>query len=249
MSEHDELRKLAEEMEAEASRRTVMAETVLYRINQIISRYPNPPATDEEMREKVERLLILCKYPTNEWVDVPSDAKEKVRPYLMSILRILRPSPTVVVPREVFSEAIRQSDALAYRPSPASEPAIAREKVIAELAQQVRDLRGKSEQLREALHFLRCLVNRPDKLNIESARSWLDDNDAALTRPPQEEKPKPNSIAGDHTGMKWDGLSGNWYPIKEPPAVKRWKCKEGHTWSDEFPICPNCGDREGVVEE
>ena len=41
--------------------------------------------------------------------------------------------------------------------------------------------------LQEALHFLRCVVNRPDAINLRSAKQWLDDNFALAPRDESKE--------------------------------------------------------------
>jgi hypothetical protein len=188
MSEHDYLRKLADDLEKhpdEMCNKACMAIT----IRAILSRYPDPPATDEEMREKVaiELFYMDTGFVGGKWEGENEYQQKEWKEKADILISLLRPSPG----REQLREA--------------------EEKLIGALY-MVKLLKASS-------HALRSYENGNSDPTM--AKTVADQIDAAITRPPQEEKPKPNSIAGDHTGMKWDGLSGNWYPIKDPPAGKR----------------------------
>jgi len=192
MSEHDELRKLAEELKA---RRVVVTSDyiegrieechdIVTRLDAILS--PDPPATDEERLEtywvdEADGLLADLrdydeKYTKGERIAMITGY---ARRYAASLLR---PSPASE--NESFEAALDAYMQL----NPSSDPATLMQGFS---AGWVAHCSPASEQLREAAEAYRDLATcyRLGKRPSEALFTRLEKADIALTRPPQEEKP------------------------------------------------------------
>lgn len=110
-------------------------------------------------------------------------------------------------------------------------------------------MKSEAEMLREALEKIVAIGHNDDCLfcGFKDKQAI-----AALADPPAIAKETPLAPDGRidlDKGVDQGVIEVHGLKPATPLAPKRWRCSEGHEWSDHIPICPNCGERVRPVVE